>query len=60
MNDNDDWYTEGKAAVILEMCDELDLQEDVALSVYNWLEEFGLIDYDIEKELIYNYLYGDE
>lgn len=54
-----DWYEEGKDQLIKDTSEETGLTEDQVKSVYSYLESIGIIDYDIEKDVIRE-MYDDE
>ena len=54
-----DWYDNGLAQLQEEAATETGLDVETFLKAYSWLVNVGLIDYDVEKEFIYD-RYGDE
>ena len=55
-----DWYTKGRAELIEEIVEECGVSEDQANSVYSFLSEIGIVDYDIEKDVIFDRYCSDE
>lgn len=52
-----DWYEEGYDELIDDISDETKVSKDNVKLVYSYLVNVGIIDYDIEKEVIFD-LYG--
>ena len=53
-----DWFTEGKDRLIREIASDLGHPQNVVANIYSWLTDTGFIDYDIEKEVIYDRYYN--
>lgn len=47
-----DWFDDAMAKMIEDGLEETGLTNEQFNSVYNFLYELGLIDYDIEKEVL--------
>ena len=54
-----DWYTNGKNQLLNDLVHDTGVEDLQVRLVYSHLFELGIIDYDIEKEVIWE-LYGDE
>jgi hypothetical protein len=54
-----DWYEEGYDQLIEDIVKETKVSKDHVKLVYSYLVNVGIIDYDIEKEVIFG-LYGEE
>lgn len=55
----DDWYNAGYNQLQLDCAEETGVDVSAVGNVYSWLVEIGLIDYDTEKEIIFE-RYNDE
>ena len=60
MLDDSDWYWLGKEEVISAVAEIARVSKKTALEIYTILEDFGLIDYDIEKDVFYDLIEGDD
>lgn len=60
MLDDSDWYWLGKEKVISAVAESARVSKKTALEIYTILEDFGLIDYDIEKDVFYDLIEGDD
>lgn len=49
-----DWYSQARAELIDEVVAETGLTAEQFQQAYAFLNEIGLIDYDIEKEVLYD------
>lgn len=47
-----DWYDNGLEKMFAEFVEETDLSLDQAKRAYGFLSNIGIVDYDIEKEVI--------
>ena len=47
-----DWYDVGMSKLQKELMEEAGITERQAIDAYAFLSEVGLIDYDVEKEVI--------
>lgn len=57
----ENWFDESLEKLYNEIAEGTGLAVDQVQYVYTYLANFGLIDYDIEKELLYDYYVdGDE
>lgn len=54
-----DWFDRGLEDFHREMADEFGVELDLVRTLYYYLSNEGFIDYDTEKELIYE-RYGEE
>lgn len=54
-----DWFAKSKDELIFDMRIDVGLTEEQARGAYAYLYNVGLIDYDIEKEVLWD-LYGEE
>lgn len=54
-----DWYDDGLGELKVECAEETGLTIEQVSAVYAFLSEIGLIDYDIEKDVIFE-RYGDD
>jgi len=54
-----DWYDNGLVELRKEACEAAEITEEQFIAVYGFLSEIGLIDYDIEKEILFE-RYGGE
>lgn len=54
-----DWYNDGLAELKSDCADHTGLTIDQVSAVYAFLSQVGLIDYDIEKEIILE-RYGED
>jgi hypothetical protein len=52
MEDRMGWYDAGRAKMREEACSDLEIDAETFDRVYTWLSGIGLIDYDIEKDVI--------
>lgn len=64
---NEDWYEEGRETVLGGISNRLAYSvghdgdpDELAESIYSFLTELGLIDYDTEKDLFYEWFAGEE
>lgn len=48
-----DWFSTAQVAMYTELEAETGVSQEAAKSVYAFLSEIGLIDYDVEKEIFY-------
>ena len=55
-----DWYNEGYRRVVQNAANFAGVTADQARAVYSSLAEAGLIDYDVEKEIFYAVVHGEE
>ncbi len=56
-----DWYDNAKKEFMLDLWTFNDVDPDAAQRVYSYLVNEGLIEYDVEKEFLYdNYVDGVE
>ncbi len=55
-----DWYDTGKAELFKEASEETELPEEKVKAVYSFLSEIGIIDYDIEKDVVFDRYCSDE
>lgn len=56
----DNWYEEGRNRLLGEICNSTICNVDDVIEVYEYLEKIGLIDYDVEKEVIWEKYYSEE
>lgn len=54
-----DWFEDGLRRLQAELAEETGITLEYAVAAYGFLSEVGLIDYDVEKEVI-SERYGDE
>lgn len=54
-----DWYDESQNELMFDIAMNAGIDQGVARKVYDYLTEIGIIDYDIEKEMLWE-LYGSE
>lgn len=54
-----DWYDDSQNELMFDIAMHAGIDQDTARKVYNYLFEIGIIDYDIEKEMLWE-LYGCE
>ena len=55
-----DWYTDGVAALKAELVEASGASAEQVDTIYAFLSDMGMIDYDIEKELVYARYNGEE
>lgn len=55
-----DWFELGYDRLIEDLVEKTDVSEEDVKTVYSWLVNIGLIDYDIEKEIIYEKYCSDD
>lgn len=48
-----DWYDEGVNKIRIELAEAAGITAEQANKAYGFLNEVGLIDYDIEKDVLY-------
>lgn len=48
-----DWYDEGMDKIRVELAEAAGITIEQAVTAYGFLSEAGLIDYDVEKEVIF-------
>jgi hypothetical protein len=58
--DNDNWFDEGVLRLQQEIAEYFKLNIEDVKDVYVALSNYGLIDYDTEKEIIWNRYFEDE
>ena len=56
----DNWFDNGYEALIQEAHERLKISKNDIKQVYSFLQDIGLIDYDIEKEIFFERHYDDE
>lgn len=54
-----DWYDKGREELFFELWDLVEAKMEDVKTIYSHLCEIGLIDYDIEKEILHE-RYQDE
>ena len=54
------WFDKGKDIVIESMARDCDVSFLKMLEIYEVFQEHGFIDYDVEKELFYSAVEGEE
>ncbi len=54
------WYTTGMTALFEEGVVETGVTEEQFAKVYAFLNEIGIIDYDIEKDVVFDRYIGDD
>ena len=52
-----DWYSDGNDRLMKEISSDLGHPQNVVANIYSCLVNTGFIDYDIEKEVIYDRYY---
>ena len=56
---NEDWYDFGRASILTDIEDLIrrhnEFPDDAAKAIYALLSEYGFIDYDVEKEIFYEW-----
>lgn len=57
---SDDWFEEGKQLVLNQIAEDLNEDISVVSDVYSKLVDIGLIDYDVEKDIFWDWLYDEE
>lgn len=57
---SDEWFETGLHQLMLDASEDSGLAYNEVLKVYGFLSDVGLIDYDVEKEIIWERYYGDE
>lgn len=58
-----DWYTEAKETLLREIADIFaggESAEEIVTRTYSYLSDSGFIDYDIEKEILYEEYYDGD
>jgi hypothetical protein len=55
-----DWYERGRTEIVRRIKQSTGLSENDIDNVYAMLSEIGLIDYDIEKDVFYTIIHGEE
>ena len=55
-----DWYDNGMIEMHQECADSTGLTVEQVKSVYSFLSEIGIIDYDIEKDVVFDRYSGEE
>lgn len=48
-----DWYERAQEMLEADACKHANVSVDQFTAIYSFLNEIGLIDYDIEKEVLY-------
>lgn len=48
-----DWYDKAQKELVEEAVASTSLTEEQFIEAYSFLNEIGLIDYDVEKEVLY-------
>lgn len=55
-----DWYEKGSVMLLDEIVEETGVAKDSVEKVYAFLNNIGLVDYDNEKEIIWERYFGDD
>lgn len=54
------WFEEGKVEIQQRISEELNIDLDSVQRIYDELVSYGFIDYDVEKEVIRDYVEDEE
>lgn len=56
-----DWYTKAREEFIFDLWTNNEVEPDAAKKIYYYLCDEGLVDYDVEKDYLYdNYVEDDD